>query len=328
MVAKIVEVDIDKITVPGGRRSSNEARVKSLAASIKILGQLQPIGLDGENQLIWGRHRLDAHKALKRTKIEAVILTCEDIEAQLAELDENLERQALTPLEYSGALAKRKKLYEALHPETKHGGAPGKAGGGKAKDPRNASFAEDTAQKTGQSLSTVNQAVAIGEKIPDDVQKAIADTPVAESKKELAALAKLPEAEQRAVAEKIKAGEAETVKEAVKAAVVTDQLDRPVSPALAPVFEQAIAFDGALNTITTLTKQLNAIVENQLIGRAFSGKAVAAAALRELKNIRSAVKFARPYCTCPYCKGKGCQACDESGWATEPVYRACPKEKK
>ncbi len=49
-----------------------------------------------------------------------------------------------------------KGLYEAKYPQTKHGGAPGKAGGGKlAKDAESASFAKDTAAKTKQSARTL-----------------------------------------------------------------------------------------------------------------------------------------------------------------------------
>jgi hypothetical protein len=52
--------------------------------------------------------------------------------------------------------AARKVVYEALQPSTKQGGAPGKAGGGKKpKDAESASFAEDTAQKTGKAVRTV-----------------------------------------------------------------------------------------------------------------------------------------------------------------------------
>jgi hypothetical protein len=43
-------------------------------------------------------------------------------------------------------------LYEKVHPETKKGGAPGKAGGGKkAKTAKLATLARDTATKTGLS---------------------------------------------------------------------------------------------------------------------------------------------------------------------------------
>jgi hypothetical protein len=52
-------------------------------------------------------------------------------EAELAEIDENLIRAELSPAERALHIGKRKELYEKVHPETKTGGAPGKAGGGK-----------------------------------------------------------------------------------------------------------------------------------------------------------------------------------------------------
>jgi hypothetical protein len=42
-----------------------------------------------------------------------------------------LVRANLSPAEEVAHCAARKPLHEKLHPETKHGGAPGKAGGGK-----------------------------------------------------------------------------------------------------------------------------------------------------------------------------------------------------
>jgi hypothetical protein len=60
-------------------------------------------------------------------------------------------------------------LEEALHPEVKHGGAPGKAGGGKqkAKGVRVASFAADTAKKTGLSARTVQEDVQVLRRSPE-----------------------------------------------------------------------------------------------------------------------------------------------------------------
>ena len=51
--------------------------------------------------------------------------------------------------------AQRKGAYQKAHPETIQGGAPGKAGGGKAKVAKIASFAEDTAAKSGKSARSV-----------------------------------------------------------------------------------------------------------------------------------------------------------------------------
>jgi hypothetical protein len=77
-------------------------------------------------------------------------------QARVAEIDENLIRADLTPSERAVHHAERKALYLKLHPETKHGGAPGKAGGGKkAKDAKLVSFVKDTAKKTGKAKRTI-----------------------------------------------------------------------------------------------------------------------------------------------------------------------------
>jgi len=69
-----------------------------------------------------------------------------------------------TPSRQRLALARRKVLYEARWPETRHGGTPGKAGGGKKpKDDTMSSFADDTATKTGTSARSVQRHVKIGE---------------------------------------------------------------------------------------------------------------------------------------------------------------------
>src|SRR5271170_3937078 len=92
-------------------------------------------------------------------------------QAELAEIDENLVRADLTPAERAMHIGKRKDLYEKVHPETKKGGAPGRAGGGKkAKTAKLATFARDTATKTRVSRRSVErdatrakQVVVLGE---------------------------------------------------------------------------------------------------------------------------------------------------------------------
>ena len=77
----------------------------------------------------------------------------------------------------SKALARRKVIYLTIHPETKRGGTPGRAGGGKnAKVDRLATFATDAATKTGRSARTVRRLVAIGEKLDEEAAETLADT--------------------------------------------------------------------------------------------------------------------------------------------------------
>lgn len=95
-------------------------------------------------------------------------------------IDENLCRAELSPSERARQTARRKAIYEELNPETKVGGAPAKAIGGRAsavaqgKDVANAnladaSFTADTAAKTGQSERVVQRDAERGDKIIDEV---------------------------------------------------------------------------------------------------------------------------------------------------------------
>ncbi len=94
-------------------------------------------------------------------------------------------------LERAEHLRARKNFYEAAHPETKHGGAPGAAGGGKvAKVANLAAFATDTAGRTGMSGRVVYRSVRRAEAITPEVKEAIANMPeIADKGVELDALA-------------------------------------------------------------------------------------------------------------------------------------------
>ena len=106
----------------------------------------------------------------------------------------------------------RKEIYERLHPQTRHGAAPGKAGGGKKapKDAKSASFADDTAAKTGRSKRSVAQDATRADRIPEIAK--VASTSLDQGE-ELDALARLPVAEQSALIARAWAGEKVSAKE-------------------------------------------------------------------------------------------------------------------
>lgn len=244
----VQDVPIVKISVGSNRRGASKGRVKTIADSIMSVGLLHPIGLTPDFSLIYGRHRLEAYSLLGWKTIPAVIHDHDELHTQLAVIDENLIRHQLTALQESQALKRRKEIYEALHPETKHGGAPGKAGGGKqAKGDKVSSFADDTAAKTGKSSRTVKRAVAVAEKLPPDVQVAIADTPIANNRSQLQRLSKLDEPERDAVVEKIVAGEADSVQGAL-------DLMEPEEGVDAEAHLEALASDMASRVRTTISK--------------------------------------------------------------------------
>ena len=190
-------------------RAIRDDLVVELAESMKKRGLLQPITArprsDGGYSLVSGWHRFEAAKLLAWSTI-AVTVTDIDDEAELAEIDENLIRGELSPAERALHVGRRKELYEKLHPETKHGGAPGKAGGGKkAKDAKLAAFAEATAAATGQSRRKVERD-ATRAKQTKIVLKDIVGTSL-DKGDQLDALGELPEPDQEALASAAKAGE-------------------------------------------------------------------------------------------------------------------------
>lgn len=232
------ELPVDKIDSDGGR-AIKQKHVKALSESIAVDGLLCPISVTTDGKIVCGRHRLHACRSLGWKKIPAVVVDFDAIHAELAEIDENVVRKDLSAIERSKALARRKELYEALHPETVKGTAGGKASGkargnGGTTDNMSVvpSFAADTAAATGQSERQVRRDVAIGIGIPDEVADIIADTKLADNKKQLTELAKLEEDDQRAVAKLIVEGKAKTVKAALKAINPVDETDQsPVESA-------------------------------------------------------------------------------------------------
>ena len=204
-------IQLADIVVPPDRmRQLRPEKVNEIAELIAARGQLQAIIVQPQDSgyvLAAGRHRLEARRQLGHAEIECRVLDgLSADEALIVEIDENLARADLTPSERAAHHAKRKALYLKLHPETKHGGAPGKAGGGKkAKDAKLASFVNDTAKKTGKAKRTIARDVSRGEKIDPQALADLAGTCL-DNGTELDALAKLPVDKQRSLAEAAKRG--------------------------------------------------------------------------------------------------------------------------
>ena len=192
-------------------RTLRAENVVALAQSMADQGLLHPIVVRPNERgydPIAGIHRLEAAKQLNWTTISCIVL--DDIDADQAELiqiDENLIRAELSPVERTMHIGKRKKLYEKLHLETR---ATKVGGPGRAKTRRQIGddiakrFTKDTAKKSNRPERSVQRDATRAKKVvvlPD-----IVDTSL-DNGAELDALAKLPEAEQRSLAEAAKRGE-------------------------------------------------------------------------------------------------------------------------
>jgi len=160
-------------------RVINEAAVEALAESIAAVGLINPIRVraSGERwEVIAGAHRLAACTSLGLIDIAAVIVTDDDLHAELAMIDENLCREELSPTERAQQTARRKAIYLELNPDTGRGGDRKSIKVQSAEFDRGESFVSRTAQATGKSASAVYLDVQRGEKIIPEVMELIKGT--------------------------------------------------------------------------------------------------------------------------------------------------------
>jgi N6-adenosine-specific RNA methylase IME4 len=245
-------VSIGSVVVPAGRRPVSNIDV--LCQSIQTIGLLNPISISAKNVLVAGRNRLEACRKLGWLEITASVLSLDEIDCQLAEIDENLIRNELSAQDRCLQMALRHDLYASKFPATKQGGAPGNKGAGRGKAPaiktpesgvlmgtetpaplaKQTSFVADTAAKTRMAQSVIREEVQIAKAIPADVHDKIRGTPMADNKTELLKMAHLPPEQQRAVAEKIATGEATSVKQARKAEQARQIVAEPAPPPQGP----------------------------------------------------------------------------------------------
>ena len=167
IIQSITELPVDDIQMGTRLRPVSKAGVEAIKASITELGVMKDAihvrkhKRGGKIELLAGAHRLTVAQELDWPTIKAVCWDCNDDFARLMEIDDNLAGAELTALDTAVFLAERKRVYEKLHPETKHGG-----------DRRSASFqtdmmsvrsfAEATAEKFGLTDRHVRRMVSAG----------------------------------------------------------------------------------------------------------------------------------------------------------------------
>ncbi|HYH17538.1 MAG TPA: ParB/RepB/Spo0J family partition protein [Azospirillum sp.] len=211
-------------------RAIDEGHAMLLAENIRESGRMRQrievLVVAAGYRLIAGGHRYRAAQILGWTHIEVRAYSGSDDAARLAEIDENLVRHDLNPLDRAVFLAERKALYEKLHPETKAGVAGGKARQGAATDIM--SFARDTAERCGLDERTIQRAVMIASRLAPEVRARIAGTWIARKQSELLALAKVEPAKRLAVIDALLADDSpvNTVQAALR---VVDGAAEPVS---------------------------------------------------------------------------------------------------
>lgn len=179
-------------------------QVAQIARSWSEVGQITPIEVGPKNEsgrypLIVGAHRLEASKAAGALMIEARIYDGNADQVRLREIDENLYRHELNPLDQAAFLAERKTVYERLHPEAKRGGNRTQK---QTADSAvwSKGFAADTAERLGLSERTVFVAISRHLAIEPKARGIIAGTHIAKKGSELDALGKVPRDRQAEIA--------------------------------------------------------------------------------------------------------------------------------
>lgn len=121
-------VPVDDIFIVGDRREVNDEAVNALADSIGAIGLQTPVTirlvadvpdpetgeiLDQAFAIVAGRHRLEACRRLGWKYIPVILRDCNEIDAELIEIVENLHRVDLTKEERNRQIRRYAELLEA-----------------------------------------------------------------------------------------------------------------------------------------------------------------------------------------------------------------------
>lgn len=210
-MAAPVRLPIALIYPSDSARALDKDKAAALAGSMKLLGLRCPITVkpavrvaDGRDidayEIVAGHHRYEAACRLGWTEIDCDVMTESDLKCALWEIDENLMRAELTPADLARCTARRKEIYEQLHPETVQHVA-GAHGSNRVQGNASANlapaFTADTAARTGRSERAVQRDAERGEKVALDVLEMVAGTAL-NTGTYLDALKRLSHDEQRA----------------------------------------------------------------------------------------------------------------------------------
>lgn len=225
---RVVELPVDVICDGDRLRAIDPAWAAAMAASLDNGAELPPIvvrspeageEISGEYALVVGGHRLAAHRLAERLTIRAEIRSLTRLQGRLVEIEENLIRHELTPLDRAVFLSEHRKVWDELHPEARHGGdRKSQKAKGKIKwqglplDPQR--FTKAAAERCGLSERTIRSALSLVEALSPETVALLRGSEWARNASELQRLAAEPAERQVALARIHAKGEAPTVAKA------------------------------------------------------------------------------------------------------------------
>lgn len=207
MTSPIQPIRVESIVIDGRLRRLRENVVDELMASIREIGLINPLLIRRPNghlvpHLVAGWHRLEAVRRLGWELVPCCTLEADDVQAELNEIDENLMRAQLSSAERALHVGRRKELYEAQHPETRHGENQHTRSRQVGDSSRR--FTAATAKKEGRSERKIQRDATRSKRIPRIAE--VVDTSL-DSGAELDALGQLPPDEQDELIDRAAAGD-------------------------------------------------------------------------------------------------------------------------
>jgi len=200
------ELPLGSVFTRKDARTINEAVVSGLVNSIREVGIINPLrvrpvrrmveGIESDAyEVTAGAHRLKAARKVGLETVPCVIVEDDDLRAELAMIDENLMRAELKGIERDDAFARRKKIYEELHKNTRHGGdrrSDQVATVATCSEPR---FTKATSETLGIGERTIQESITRAENICEDAKELVRGTALDE-RKELEKIRKLENTDQ------------------------------------------------------------------------------------------------------------------------------------
>ena len=216
---------VAEITMTSDRRKIDRDKVSELAQSIRNVGLINPVTITADRQLVAGAHRLEACKSLGMSDIPCIIFDGNDLQKELAEIDENLVRLELDPISIGELAIRRDEILDALGQRAKSGtnvknSRTGTPGGPVPKT------TEDVANEIGISKSTLKENKQLARDLTPKAKDVVRQSEV--SKKDALKLARMKPEEQDKLAEKLSNGEAKSLVDA-KRLVVKETMEEPES---------------------------------------------------------------------------------------------------
>jgi len=209
---RTAEVPLAEIEVPPRLRPVDAEEVARLALSLGERGQQTPIEVVEQQQgrpyrLVAGAHRLAAATALGWETIRAEVKAAgkrAGLELELAEIDENLQRHELNPLDRAVFVGRRLKIEKQLRPERFGRGGDRRSPAVRSKpNDLDWSFPAEVAQLLGRSEELVRRSVRIYEGLGPELLQRLAGTPLARQEGELYQLTRYSPEQRAAIVENL-----------------------------------------------------------------------------------------------------------------------------